>query len=108
MRGIYAAPGRDRQINPDIPDFPECKLYGPPPASAVMHGRSGPPLGPSIGLSTIQCSFRIIGIVGIVGSVFSDSYGVGCVWATLLAAGNVKHAIFVRPSSMSTIGSRAV
>ena len=58
-----------------------------------------------MGLSTIQCSFRIVGIVGIVGSVFSDSYGVGCVWATLLASGNVKHAIFVRPSSMSTSGA---
>ena len=74
---------------PTFPTFPNGKLYGPLPASTVMHvhaGLSWTVHGP-------PRTFRIVGIIGIVGIVgidFSDSYGVECVCDGRLAARNVQ------------------
>ena len=40
--GIYAAPGRDREINPDIPDIPEWQTLWPSAGRRVMHVHAGP------------------------------------------------------------------
>ena len=80
--GIYTAPGTDRKINPDIPDLPECRLW------------------PSTGLSCMHKQAPLWARPTAFPGV--------CIGDGRLAAGNVKHAVLVRESSMSTIGSRAV
>ena len=71
---------------PTFPTFPNGRLYGlHRPPQSCMHMLE--PLGLSTGPTRLQCSFGIIGIVGIV---FSDSYGVECVCDGRLAARNVQ------------------